>query len=357
MAHPCASGGTGSPRAFPYSRGRAGRSRDGTCGISTAGVCRGEARTIAATPEAERRGSHGPAHHRGCGRLRGESADRGPGGRQGCAPRGDAARGARVAGVRVAGRALRTRRLPHRPGAAVGTTSHRRPRGHRGPARPGARSRSGGHHRGRARGAGPRTSRCGAQGRGARPGLGRPGVCRRAAARCGRPRGHRADGRSGDRGARRPRRSVRVPDAEPSRRRGPRRTGGLGGGRVAFRAAARRGVPVEAERARHRPAHGGSGRLRSTGEAARAHRKEAGEAQETGLRGPADAHPDVEVLRRTVGGQARSVLLATSAGAALLVVGARHPHGRFGLHVGRVPHAAPHHAPFPVAGVPEEETP
>ncbi|WP_030844338.1 universal stress protein [Streptomyces sp. NRRL S-475] len=115
--------------------------------------------------------------------------------------------------------------------------------------------------------------------------------------------------------------------------------------------------PVEAERARHRPAHGGSGRLRSTGEAARAHRKEAGEAQETGLRGPADAHPDVEVLRRTVGGQARSVLLATSAGAALLVVGARHPHGRFGLHVGRVPHAAPHHAPCPVAGVPEEETP
>ncbi|MFF5574727.1 universal stress protein [Streptomyces luteogriseus] len=178
-------------------------------------------------------------------------------------------------------------------------------------------------------------------------------MCRRAAARCGRPRGHPADGRSGDRGARRPRRSVRAPDAEPSRRRGPRRTGGLGGGRVAFRAAARRGVPVEAVRARHRR----SGRLRSTGEAARAHRKEAGEAQETGLRGPADAHPDVEVLRRTVGGQARSVLLATSAGAALLVVGARHPHGRFGLHVGRVPHAAPHHAPCPVAGVPEEETP
>ncbi|WP_184907140.1 universal stress protein [Streptomyces luteogriseus] len=125
--------------------------------------------------------------------------------------------------------ALRTRRVPHRQGAAVGTTSHRRPRGHRGPARPGARSRSGGHHRGRARGAGPVL--CGAarkaavlvlgsRGRGsaAEPPLGSVGLAVT-----------RAGGRSGDRGARRPRRSVRAPDMEPPRRRGPRRTGGLGG--------------------------------------------------------------------------------------------------------------------------------
>ncbi|MFD8226177.1 universal stress protein [Streptomyces massasporeus] len=125
----------------------------------------------------------------------------------------------------------------------------------------------------------------------------------------------------------------------------------------AFREAARRGVPVEAVRAWHRPAHETTDHPQFTGEPAPVRRKRAVEALETGLRAPAEEFPDVEVHRRIVEGQARTVLPDTSAGAALLVVGARHPHGRFGLHIGRVTHAVLHHAPCPVAVVPEEEAP
>ncbi|MFI0266636.1 universal stress protein [Streptomyces luteogriseus] len=60
-----------------------------------------------------------------------------------------------------------------------------------------------------------------------------------------------------------------------------------------------------------------------------------------------------EVRRRAVEGPARAALLDASADAALLVVGARHPHGRFGPHVGRVTHTVLHHAACPVAVVPE----
>jgi nucleotide-binding universal stress UspA family protein len=125
--------------------------------------------------------------------------------------------------------------------------------------------------------------------------------------------------------------------------------------RFAFREADRRGVPVEAVRAWHRPAHGSTDRPWFTGGPARVHRKRAVETLETGLRAPAAAHPDVVVRRRIVEGRARTVLLDTSAGAALLVVGARHPHGRFGPHIGRVTDAVLHHALCPVAVVPEEE--
>ncbi|MBX9360605.1 universal stress protein [Streptomyces sp. WAC04114] len=127
--------------------------------------------------------------------------------------------------------------------------------------------------------------------------------------------------------------------------------------RFAFREAARRGVPVEAVRAWHRPAHETTDHPGVTGASSPVHRKRAVEALETGLGAPAEQHPDVEVRRRIVEGRARTVLPDTSAGAALLVVGARHPHGRFGLHIGRVTHAVLHHAPCPVAVVPEEEAP
>lgn len=42
-----------------------------------------------------------------------------------------------------------------------------------------------------------------------------------------------------------------------------------------------------------------------------------------------------------------------SAEAALLVVGARRPHGRVASRIGRVTHAVLHHAACPVAVVPE----
>jgi nucleotide-binding universal stress UspA family protein len=123
--------------------------------------------------------------------------------------------------------------------------------------------------------------------------------------------------------------------------------------RFAFREAARRGVPVEAVRAWHRPAYETADHPRLTGEPAQVHRQRAVEALETGLRAPAEEHPDVEVRRRIAEGPARSVLLDASADAALLVVGTRRPQGRFGLHIGRVTHAVLHHAACPVAVVPE----
>ncbi|MFF6953265.1 universal stress protein [Streptomyces iakyrus] len=122
--------------------------------------------------------------------------------------------------------------------------------------------------------------------------------------------------------------------------------------RFAFREAARRHAPVEAVRVWHRPAHEATDDPRLTGETARARRR-AFEALETGLRASAEEQPDVEVRRRIVEGQARTVLLDASADAALLVVGARQPQSRFGFHLGRVTHAVLHHAACPVAVVPE----
>ncbi|MEU6912801.1 universal stress protein [Streptomyces olindensis] len=123
--------------------------------------------------------------------------------------------------------------------------------------------------------------------------------------------------------------------------------------RFAFREAGRRGVPVEAVRAWHAPAHEATDHLLLTGEPAQAHRQRAVEALEAGLRAPAEEFPGVELRRRIVEGPARTALLDASADAALLVVGARHPQGRFGLHIGRVTHAVLHHASCPVAVVPE----
>ncbi|GGO87398.1 universal stress protein [Wenjunlia tyrosinilytica] len=56
----------------------------------------------------------------------------------------------------------------------------------------------------------------------------------------------------------------------------------------------------------------------------------------------------------TAEGCARKVLLDTASTADLLVVGARRRHGSAGLQLGRVNHAVLHHAPCPVAVVPEE---
>jgi nucleotide-binding universal stress UspA family protein len=49
------------------------------------------------------------------------------------------------------------------------------------------------------------------------------------------------------------------------------------------------------------------------------------------------------------------VLLHRSATADLVVGGARHRHGHFGLRLGRVGHTLLHHADCPVAIVPQGE--
>jgi nucleotide-binding universal stress UspA family protein len=65
----------------------------------------------------------------------------------------------------------------------------------------------------------------------------------------------------------------------------------------------------------------------------------------------------VDLRRRTEEGTARRVLLDASADADLLVVGAHHRDGRFGLQLGRVAHSVLHHSACPVAVVPHQTRP
>ncbi|WKX69009.1 universal stress protein [Streptomyces sp. XD-27] len=71
------------------------------------------------------------------------------------------------------------------------------------------------------------------------------------------------------------------------------------------------------------------------------------------LRGPGQRYPQVAVERRVVDGAARQALLEAAAAADLLVVGARRRVGHFGLQLGLVNHGVLHHAPCPIAVVPQ----
>ncbi|MFD8078415.1 universal stress protein [Streptomyces sp. NPDC059718] len=88
-------------------------------------------------------------------------------------------------------------------------------------------------------------------------------------------------------------------------------------------------------------------------EAVMAHRRRAEEHLDQALRAAAAAHPGVRHRRHTGEGHARKVLLETLDDADLLVVGARRRDSPFGLQLGPVNHAMLHHAPCPVAVVPQ----
>ncbi|HEX5813102.1 MAG TPA: universal stress protein [Pseudonocardia sp.] len=64
-----------------------------------------------------------------------------------------------------------------------------------------------------------------------------------------------------------------------------------------------------------------------------------------------ERYPDVEVLEKSVLGNAAALLVDESAAAELLVVGSRGRDGFGGLLLGSVSHAALHHAHCPVAVV------
>ncbi len=115
--------------------------------------------------------------------------------------------------------------------------------------------------------------------------------------------------------------------------------------RFAFREAAARDGVLDAVRAWRRPAH----------PAAEHHEEGAAALLEAVLRAPTADHPDVRVRPATVEGVARRVLLDRSAAADLVIIGARHRTGRFGLQLGRVGHTLLHHAYCPVAVVPQPE--
>jgi nucleotide-binding universal stress UspA family protein len=121
--------------------------------------------------------------------------------------------------------------------------------------------------------------------------------------------------------------------------------------RFAFDEARRRGVPLEAVRAWRCPAHESTDYPLMADAPARLHEKHAEEAVAEALR---EAPTDVELHSRVVEGPARQVLVDLSHRADLLVVGARHRNGHFGLQLGRVAHAVLHHSACPVAVVPQQ---
>jgi nucleotide-binding universal stress UspA family protein len=81
------------------------------------------------------------------------------------------------------------------------------------------------------------------------------------------------------------------------------------------------------------------------------------EAQVLGqaLTGWTEKYPTVEVVEQVSPDQAGKALVAASAEADLLVVGAHRRHGVIGLALGPVNHAVLHHARCPVAIVPERD--
>ncbi|WP_432072764.1 universal stress protein [Streptomyces wuyuanensis] len=71
------------------------------------------------------------------------------------------------------------------------------------------------------------------------------------------------------------------------------------------------------------------------------------------LRGSAERYVDASVSRQVVEAPARQALLEAASDADLLVVGARRRRGHLGLQLGLVNHALLHHAPCPIAVVPQ----
>lgn len=123
--------------------------------------------------------------------------------------------------------------------------------------------------------------------------------------------------------------------------------------RFAFREAEARGCTLDAVRAWRCPANEGSDHPLLTGDAAKFHEMRASVLLDEALSELVLEHPEVQVRRATLEGSARKVLLERSATADLLIVGAHHRHGHFGLQLGRVAHAALHHSYCPVAVVPQ----
>ncbi|MEV5875424.1 universal stress protein [Streptomyces sp. NPDC052101] len=130
-------------------------------------------------------------------------------------------------------------------------------------------------------------------------------------------------------------------------------TGGTAAVRFAVREAEVRGCILTAVRAWRNPLQEPVDHMLIADDAARLREQRASTALEDALRETVREHPRVDVRRQPVEGPAHRVLLEASADADLVVVGAQRRHGRFGLQLGRVAHTLLHHAPCPVAVVPQ----
>lgn len=123
--------------------------------------------------------------------------------------------------------------------------------------------------------------------------------------------------------------------------------------RFAFREAEARGCLLKAVRAWRCPAHERTDPPLLAHQAQGYHERQAAEQLDKALSEAAGEHPAVKVRRTTVEGPTHKVLVHRAAAADLLVVGAGHRHGHFGLPLGRVAHTALCHADCPVAVVPQ----
>ncbi|GAA3785337.1 universal stress protein [Streptomyces chiangmaiensis] len=123
--------------------------------------------------------------------------------------------------------------------------------------------------------------------------------------------------------------------------------------RFACREAETRGCVLDVVRAWRCPALETTDHPRLTEAAALRYEQRAAALLDALLQEAMRDHPDVPVRRATVEGPARTVLLKRSAAADLVVIGARHRPGTFGLRLGRVAHVLLHHADCPVAIVPQ----
>jgi nucleotide-binding universal stress UspA family protein len=85
----------------------------------------------------------------------------------------------------------------------------------------------------------------------------------------------------------------------------------------------------------------------------RSHDEQASALLEDSIDAAARAYPGVRVRRAAIEGPASKVLLARTAAADLLVVGARRRQSQFGMQIGRVGHRVLHHSLSPVAVVPQ----
>ncbi|MFI2368075.1 universal stress protein [Streptomyces sp. NPDC018833] len=128
---------------------------------------------------------------------------------------------------------------------------------------------------------------------------------------------------------------------------------GSGAVRFALREAEARGCALDAVRAWRGPAQEHVDNLLVADDASRAHEERASTVLTDALGEAERDHPGVEVHRRPVEGPAHKVLVAESADADLMVVGALRRHGHFGLQLGRVAHTLLHHSECPVAVIPQ----
>ena len=124
--------------------------------------------------------------------------------------------------------------------------------------------------------------------------------------------------------------------------------------RFAFREAEARGCTLDVVRAWRCPAHEGADHPKLAEDPAHRHEERASALLDSLLADAIADHPGVRVRRSTVEGPARKVLLARSAAADLLIVGAQRRTGHIGLQLGRVAHALLHYSDCPVAIVPQQ---